>query len=158
MQLFVMRHGQASLQASSDAQRPLNEQGHIEAITMAKWLNDTGRKFDHLYVSPYLRAQQTAKTLSKELSFSAQSTTIEFITPSGNANEVHDFIDGTSNVDQPNGILIVSHMPLVSYLVAELTFDNRSPIFPTAGIAQIDYDISKMKGELVDMKSPYDFV
>lgn len=47
-------------------------------------------------------------------------------------------------------------MPLVSYLVAELTYDQQSPIFQTAAVAHIDYDIKTMKGQLVQLISPAD--
>lgn len=153
-----MRHGQANPQASSDAERPLTGQGHLEAKVMAKWLVDSNISFDHLYVSPFVRAQQTATGIIDNINCTSPITTLPFITPSGSASEVHDFIDGVCNVDKPDGIFIVSHMPLVSYLVAELTFDHRSPIFQTAAIAQIDYNVKTMKGQLVKMISPYDLV
>ena len=47
-------------------------------------------------------------------------------------------------------------MPLVSYLVAELTVDQQSPIFQTAAIAQIDYDKNNMNGKLIRLVSPPD--
>lgn len=151
-----MRHGQASNHASSDAQRQLTEQGFLEAKVMAKWVDEQNFTFDKVLVSPYIRAQQTAQSFIDELQQSVEIQTVNFITPAGQAREVHDYIDGICQVEKLSSILIISHMPLVSYLVAEMTVDQNSPIFPTAGIAQIKYDVQKMKGELLSFTSPYD--
>ena len=156
MQLFVMRHGQASSYASNDAQRELTEQGFLEAQVMAKWVNEQSFTFDKIYASPYVRAQQTAKTLAKSLVNACEVDTLSFITPADQASVVHDYIDGVCQVEKLSSLLLVSHMPLVSYLTAELTIDKNAPIFPTAGIAHIDYDLRKMKGELIAFVSPND--
>ncbi|WDE03883.1 phosphohistidine phosphatase SixA [Thalassomonas viridans] len=157
MQLYIMRHGQASPVANSDAERQLTKQGQFEAEIMGKWLKSMQVKLDHVLVSPFIRAQQTAATVKATLNWSGPSSNCDFITPSGNAGQVHDYLDGM--LAQNPGIeelLVVSHMPLVSYLVEELTFDRKSPIFQTAAIAQIDYDLERMKGQLVRLVSPHD--
>ena len=156
MQLFIMRHGDASMIAKTDAQRPLTEQGMEEAGLMGKWLKGLDVNIDHIVVSPYLRAQQTASVILSQLEYKPRSQTINSITPSGNAAQVHDFIDGFIETNHCQQLLMVTHMPLVSYLVADLTIDQQSPIFQTAAIAQIDYDIKSMKGELVRLISPLD--
>ncbi|WP_281556664.1 phosphohistidine phosphatase SixA [Thalassomonas sp. RHCl1] len=164
MQLYIMRHGQASPIANSDAERQLTKQGQFEAEIMGKWLKNMQVNLDHVLVSPYIRAQQTAAMVKATLNWSGPATTCDLITPSGNAAQVHDYLDGMlaqsrgkSNSDKGiQELLVVSHMPLVSYLVEDLTFDRKSPIFQTAGIAQIDYDLGSMKGELVRLVSPHD--
>ena len=156
MHLFIMRHGDASLVASNDVQRPLTEQGKVEVNLMGKWLKGLGVNIEHLLVSPYLRAQQTSSELLSELSGQPKVKTLDIITPSGNAARVHDYIDGFIDVSHCQQLLVVTHMPLVSYLVAELTVDQKSPIFQTAAIAEIDYDTTTMKGQLVRLISPLD--
>lgn len=156
MQLFIMRHGQAHQYGAADAERELTEQGFLEASVMAKWLKSSGIIIDQLYVSPFTRAQQTATTVYKDAGLSCASKTLDFITPSGSAMAVHDYIDGVVSMEKFDAALIVSHMPLVSYLVEQLTHDKQSPIFQTAAIAHIDYDVKKMKGELVKLIAPYD--
>lgn len=151
-----MRHGQASNYASSDAQRQLTEQGFLEAKVMAKWVNEQSFTFDKVLVSPYIRAQQTAQAFIDELDQVVEMQTVSFITPAGQASEVHDYIDGISQLEKLSSVLVISHMPLVSYLVAEMTVDHNAPIFPTAGIALIEYDLRRMKGELTSFTSPYD--
>jgi phosphohistidine phosphatase len=157
MQLFIMRHGDASMIAQTDSQRPLTEQGIVEASLMGKWLKGLDVNIEHLLVSPYLRAQQTASVLLSQLDYKPKSKTINIITPSGNAAQVHDYIDGFIEKSHCQQLLMVTHMPLVSYLVEDLTVNQQSPIFQTAAIAQIDYDIKNMKGELVRLISPLEF-
>ena len=153
-----MRHGQADPFGNIDQLRELTPTGYKEAQCMGKWFSESAIVLDQVFVSPFVRAQQTAKTLLNEINVVVKSETVEFITPSDDARKVHDYIDGLcldSNLEQ---LMIVSHMPLVSYLVAELTFDHQSPIFQTAAIAHIDYDVKKMSGKLVQLISPVDLV
>ncbi len=154
MQIFVMRHGQAETVASSDALRPLTENGFNEARKTAQWLLDNQHVFDCVFVSPYLRAQQTADTVIEQLKSLAVRKTLNFITPEDNAKEVHDYLDAVFSLEQYKKILLVSHMPLVSYLVAELTSDNTMPIFQTASVAEIEYDTKRMLGEFITLVSP----
>jgi phosphohistidine phosphatase len=165
MQIFIMRHGEAANIAGDDSLRPLTEQGLFEAKIMGQWLLQKNSKLLNVFVSPYLRAQQTCENVSGLLRqddlLVNQPTTVDFITPSGNAQHVHDFLDGLlsesnkmDNGDEDLAILFVSHMPFVSYFVAQLTDKNQMPIFPTGAIAVIDYDIKRMQGQLVDIISP----
>jgi phosphohistidine phosphatase len=154
MQIFVMRHGQAETIAPSDALRPLTPNGVNEARISGQWLAENMHSFDCVFVSPYLRAQQTADTVIEQLLGIGIRRTLSFITPEDKAKDVHDYLDAVLALEQYQKILLVSHMPLVSYLVAELTCDNTMPIFQTASVAQIEYDIGKMHGEFVTLVSP----
>ncbi|XQW85956.1 phosphohistidine phosphatase SixA [Thalassotalea piscium] len=154
MQLFVMRHGQATSFGDSDAERTLTKQGFDEVARMGQWLVDNDYHIEKILVSPYVRAQQTAKQITTQLSKQPLLKTVDFITPEGNAKQAHDYIDGALTSEPIEHLLIVSHMPFVSYLLAELTSNANAPIFQTAAIAHIDYDTQLMKGRLVQMISP----
>ncbi|MDX2370097.1 MAG: phosphohistidine phosphatase SixA [Colwellia sp.] len=165
MQIFIMRHGEAANLAGDDSLRPLTKQGIIEAKIMGRWLLENSPKLLDVFVSPYIRAQQTCANVSSFLIkanlLMTQPKTLDLITPSGNAPHVHDFLDGllsqcneADNDDKNLAVLFVSHMPFVSYFVAELTDKNQMPIFPTGAIAVIDYDTKRMQGQLVDIISP----
>ena len=152
-----MRHGQASPYGISDAERELTEHGKLEVLSMAKHLQNKAICFDQVLVSPFKRAQQTAKILATTLDSPFPAQTVDFITPSGSARNVHDYIDGVSfdsSGKKIDRLLIVSHMPLVSYLVEELTGGQQSPIFQTAGLAEINYDVKLMTGQLMRLISP----
>lgn len=158
MQLFIMRHGQAETFSSGDAQRPLTETGVLEAQVMGTWLESQKIEIERIFVSPFTRAQQTCGNVVELLSSCPELNTISMITPSGSAIEFHDYLDGICASEKISSLLIVSHMPLVSYLVEELTVERNAPIFQTAGIAHIDYDLQRMKGHLVQMMSPSELV
>jgi phosphohistidine phosphatase len=167
MQVYIMRHGEAQnfvAQGScDDSKRALTAQGKTEAKMMANWLQKMQVNPIHVFVSPYVRAQQTCAIATAMMQ--SAITTVDFITPSGDAKQVHDFIDGwcseqltaseqQESTRQEPSLLIISHMPLVSYLVEQLTQPGNTPIFATAGIAHIDYDIEKMQGTLQRLISP----
>ncbi|TMM44799.1 phosphohistidine phosphatase SixA [Colwellia ponticola] len=177
MQVYIMRHGEAESFFGQghfdDSQRALTAQGNIEVNMMAKWLEKMQIKPTQVFVSPYIRAQQTCALVTTMMQTTI--TTLDFITPAGDVKQVHDFIDGwcseqcskqntkqaqqsiyqAVNIeDVEQSLLIISHMPLVSYLVAQLTQSANAPIFATAAIAHIDYDIDKMHGTLQRLMSP----
>ena len=162
MQLYIMRHGEAQnfveQGSRDDSQRALTVQGEIEAKMMVNWLQKMQVSPKQVFVSPYVRAQQTCGLATTGMQTTI--TTVDFITPSGDAKQVHDFIDGwcseqlPASAEHEQSLLIISHMPLVSYLVAELTQSGNAPIFATAGIAHIDYDTEKMQGTLQRLVSP----
>jgi len=162
MKIFIMRHGEANQFGASDAQRALTQRGEAEVATMSKWLALQCEHFDKVIVSPFKRAQQTANIVIKNIKISEDEIrnnqlTTDIITPSGDVKVVHDFIDGLLESDNKiKTLLFVSHMPLVSYLVEELTIDGAMPIFQTAGISEIDYNVVKMKGCLLQQRSPHD--
>ena len=156
MQIFIRRHGQADMVAPTDALRPLTANGVTEASMIGQWLLKNAATIDAIFISPYLRAQQTADAVLTALGNVAYKETVNFITPEDNPKDVHDYLDAICSDKQYQKVLLVSHMPLVSYLVAELTSDNAMPIFQTASVAQIDYDTERMQGELVTLVSPND--
>jgi len=167
MKIFIMRHGEAAGVLGDDSLRPLSSNGLLEAEQMGKWLARSQISLSYVFVSPYLRAQQTCacvinNLIEEQAELLRQFETLNFITPSGNAKQAHDFIDGllaeetgkSNKLDDDQTMLIISHMPFVSYLVAELTSTKQMPIFSTATIAVIDYDIERMQGQLLEMVSP----
>lgn len=158
MQIFVMRHGQAKPENIDDHLRELTENGHRESKVIGQWINKTKIVFDRILVSPYIRAQQTANSLLSEVDSVTQFETLDIITPLDSSKTVHDYIDGVCEDASIEKILIISHMPLVSFLVAELTFNHDSPIFQTAAIAQIDYDKAQMAGSLVKLLAPNELI
>ena len=52
MQVFIMRHGEAALEAASDAQRPLTQAGHDESERMDAWLAHRVARIDRGLDSP----------------------------------------------------------------------------------------------------------
>ena len=169
MKIFIMRHGEAANISGEDSRRPLTAKGILETEKAGHWLAGCKSLLMNVFVSPYLRTQQTCSNVTAvlaktELLDDITPQTLDFITPAGDARHLHNFIDGllqsdnesstAHNINDNQSLLFISHMPLVSYLVSELTGSLSMPIFSTGEIAVIDYDIKRMQGRLVEMVIP----
>ncbi|TLU67726.1 phosphohistidine phosphatase SixA [Thalassotalea litorea] len=157
MNIFIMRHGEAELQSDSDMSRQLTQLGALETQVMARWLEKKQVSLDAILVSPYTRTQQTAALMNERFGGTLAVQTLSLFTPSGSASDCHDYLDGTLNLERWKNILIVSHMPLVSYLTAQLSIEKSTPVFVTAAIAHIDYDMEQMTGHYQGIYTPDDF-
>ena len=155
--IYCMRHGEAVFQAASDAERPLSPTGQEEAQRMGRWLAKEQEEWSLVLVSPFLRAQQTMNAVLSHLPIAPDAVqTVDGLVPSGNAGDIHDYIDGEIAVSKIKNVLVICHMPIVSYLTASLTTEHNCPLFPTAGIAKIVYDVQKSSGKLIQLLSPLD--
>ncbi|MCE1713937.1 phosphohistidine phosphatase SixA, partial [Enterobacter hormaechei] len=83
MQIFIMRHGDAALEAISDAARQLTPRGCDESQKMACWLAQQKHQIDLVLVSPYIRAEQTLQIVRKSLSLPDGEEVLLGLTPSG---------------------------------------------------------------------------
>ncbi|AXT37501.1 phosphohistidine phosphatase SixA [Alteromonas sp. BL110] len=154
--LFIMRHGEAEAPRLDDKSRQLTSVGREQAKSAALWLKgqycDEG-VVDLALVSPYRRAKQTFDMVSLDVVASKVESN-EDIVPEGSPRLVSDYIDGllhaAVNSKKPiKKLLVVSHMPLVSYLVDELCQSYTTSLFSTASIAVIKYSLNEHKGTLV---------
>lgn len=150
--LVIMRHGEAEPQYLSDSERQLTAAGQAEVSQMADWLHHHYSAFDRIFSSPYRRTQQTAAVLvQKKLSTQAVELNMDLV-PEGNAQLIVDFLDLLYAENPQLRILLVSHMPLVSFLVEAFTRSGQTPIFDTAGVACIDYH--QQRGMLLEYACP----
>lgn len=152
--IFIMRHGEAEAMKADDFNRCLTENGFNEADEMAANLSLWTPSIDALVVSPYLRAQQTAQQIKRrhtEIKF--EETSADF-TPESCAQFAADYLLALVHMHpECKTWLVISHMPLVSYLVDQLCC-GKMPIFNTAAIAEIHLDEGRLSGSLVGISSP----
>ncbi|TDF39885.1 phosphohistidine phosphatase SixA [Alteromonadaceae bacterium M269] len=153
MRLFIMRHGEAEQQTSIDSERNLNDRGRDEAFEAGINLSHQYNEIDFAWVSCFSRAQQTFVEVEKSVSFK-QIKNSEEIIPSSRPKDVQRQLDKALLDSNYQQALIVSHMPLVSYLVDLLCENAQSMIFPTATIAEIEYDPITSLGHLVKVVVP----
>lgn len=152
MKLLIMRHGEAELAAQSDMLRPLTPFGNIQTEHTAKWLLNNNiipeSGVDLALVSPYLRTRQTFNQLDQHIQFKEVEYSQDIL-PSSIVSLAHDYIDTKiSMLDDPQCLMIVSHMPFVSYFIDDLCQKMISPLFATASVAVVDYDPCRSVGEL----------
>ncbi|WP_413737759.1 phosphohistidine phosphatase SixA [Sodalis sp. RH21] len=147
MQVLIMRHGDAQLEAASDAERPLTVRGCDESRLMACWLSTRILDTDRVLVSPYLRAQQTLGVLRNELVLPDGEETMPELTPGGDVDLVCCYLQTLAN-EGLGSVLIISHLPLVGYLVADLCPQEQAPMFATSAVACVELDAKSGKGKL----------
>lgn len=160
--LYIIRHGDAlpAQAMSADAIRPLSAQGEREVAASAQWLQQRlaaqgANQLDWLLVSPYVRARQTAAVLNRYVSATKQQQQ-DSITPDGHAELVMDWLltQLSQQHQHDQHIALVSHMPLVSYLVAAFDVATQPLLFPTAGIAELSLDVEHWRGQFIQLASP----
>lgn len=155
MRIYIMRHGEAETFAPTDAERPLTGRGQQHSEQMALQLaSQLADGLDLVWVSPYLRAQQTWQVMARHLPAPEKLMTVDEITPYGQAEDVAAYLKAMITVEQPQTVLIVSHLPLVGYLAAELVPDLPPPMYRTSAIAVIDYQPAAERAEFLWQANP----
>lgn len=149
MKIVVMRHGDAAHEAGRDDLRPLTELGRTQSVLMAEWVKNQLPRIDRVLVSPFLRAQQTWETIKPILPEPAVVEFVHDLIPYGRVEPVTDYI----RTLEDEYILIVSHLPLVGYIVNELCQNTVPPMFVTSGMAGLT--ISEGHGKLEWLEGPH---
>lgn len=144
--IYVMRHGEAEPYRANDATRELTETGREQVRATARWLTQNAlpsRGFDMALVSPYQRARQTCEEVACCCSIENFEIT-DCITPEASPKLAADYVSAilTSHRQQQKPLqhlLLVSHMPMVSYLVDEFCATQSGQLFATAGVAVLKW-------------------
>lgn len=133
MNIIVMRHGQAETNAASDFERALTPLGVEQARAAGHCLSAQGITVDQLWVSPYLRTQQTADQLQAQLPTGPRSS-IELLVPESRPVDLINAM-GEQSVGT---LLLVSHQPLVSSLVGSLANSGAHVAMAPASMALLE--------------------
>ncbi|MBT42374.1 MAG: phosphohistidine phosphatase SixA [Idiomarina sp.] len=148
MRLYIMRHGHAvlPLSASADSDRRLTPEGEQEVATTSQWLAEQAGELDACLISPYIRAQQTGTVAMGRIK-TRQCNNLHELTPDSEPSLALAAIAAEIEANDYQQVLVVSHMPLVSYLVHEIDRNKQPPIFPTAAIAVMEFDPHTQRGQ-----------
>ncbi|HGL6371089.1 TPA: phosphohistidine phosphatase SixA [Citrobacter koseri] len=141
MQVFIMRHGDAALDAASDSVRPLTSCGCDESRLMANWLKGQKVDIERVLVSPFLRAEQTLDVVGECMNMPGNVDVLPELTPCGDVGMVSAWLQTLAN-EGVASVLVISHLPLVGYLVSELCPGETPPMFTTSAIASVTLDES----------------
>jgi phosphohistidine phosphatase len=134
MRLLVLRHGQASNAAATDADRPLTEAGRAAVGALAPVMNSLDP--DLVLCSTALRTRQTLEQLALDPGVAVQLEDGLY------GAEVDALIEFVQLVDDDVATaLIVGHNPGVKDLVVELTGGERIPGFRPATLAVLELDV-----------------
>lgn len=148
-----MRHGEAEALQQSDQQRQLTARGVSEVTQVSSWLQKHYPAFDRVLCSPYQRTQQTAGLMLQKQPAGTQLDIVSELVPDGDASQVQCYLDALWSSEPDSRFLLVSHMPLVSFLVETFTLHRSAPVFSTASMAFIDYQPGQ-GGRLLEKVSP----
>lgn len=116
MNILIMRHGDAVRTAASDAARTLTEKGKQDVFNVAQAIGSDDISIDRIISSTYTRALETAHIVAQVLNLDSDIVTSPDITPD---IPPHIAISSLDTLLKPNS-LVVSHLPLVSHLIARL--------------------------------------
>lgn len=133
MKLWLLRHGQAQAEARSDAERQLTDDGRNEVRQSLERLR--GCSVEAIFVSPYVRAQQTAALVRDGLELPAVQT-VPWLTPESDPRESLVQLQRLSGRE----ILLVSHQPFIGALGGLLVHGHRQQPLPmhTASLALLE--------------------
>lgn len=140
MNIYIMRHGEAGYAASSDAQRTLTAYGHEQCRLVAQWFEQQNITFQYALVSPYERARQTFSWIEK-VHHIGRVEINKMLVPGGDPTQIGRELMALA-LRGVKSVLIVSHLPLVGYLVNELCPHVTLPMFSTADVACIELTLN----------------
>ncbi|WP_417761611.1 phosphohistidine phosphatase SixA [Shewanella sp.] len=139
MQLFLMRHGEAEHHARSDRERALTDAGVHHSGMMSEWLKNSTTEFDLVLVSPYLRAMQTWNEVATHFVTPKKVKVLDELVPAADPDMSSRLVLAYAEQFKAHNVLVVSHMPLLGYMVSELVPGIEPPLFATSSVAMIDF-------------------
>lgn len=116
MNIFILRHGQAEPQQTSDEVRELTEKGRLDTVRIMKSRLGDLKSITQIWASPLVRAQQTAHIAASYFPSLSVMTT-ELIIPEADPFAVMSWLQA---MEQGSSTLLVSHQPLVGELLNRL--------------------------------------
>lgn len=136
MIIYIMRHGQAEAPITADEVRRLTPKGVLDTQSVVSARLDALKNISALWVSPLVRAQQTAQIaltclsgIAEQLPLQSslqttglQSTALQttsLLVPEADPRQVIEWLYGLQLPDEA-AVLLVSHQPLVSRLLGLL--------------------------------------
>ena len=152
-----MRHGEAEAFRVQDKTRSLTSHGKKQATDAGRWLASNlgaNTPIDIALTSSYVRAQETNLQLSSQVAVT-ETKICDDVAPEGDPKVAHEFVKVLFE-DSPlsNVLLIVSHMPFVSYFLEEIHRDKQTMLFDTSSIVVLDYDADSGTGVIENIYHP----
>lgn len=137
MELFILRHGQAEAWIHDDESRALTGKGRADVAQIVSASLEGLAGITQLWVSPLVRAQQTAEIAGKLLG-DIEPYTTELLIPDADLQNLFSQLQ----MSECESLLLVSHEPLVSKILDILC--GTDPGFHqmnTSSLACLDIDI-----------------
>lgn len=150
----MLRHGSAFPSAPRDRDRALNAAGREELGRVLEQCRDTLAGVEQIFVSPYLRTQQTLEVAAPYLSAAALqgAQTVDWLTPNGNPQKIIEILEEL----MVERVMLITHQPLVGTLLDDLcAFEPGQYRMGTAALAAVQVDpVARGLGNLLWLKQP----
>ncbi len=131
MKLFFLRHGEAEANSNDDI-RALTTQGRVDVARVAQQRIAALADVQQVFVSPLVRAQQTADIACREASIGLPRVTVDWLVHETPVREALAML-----VKLDKNTLLVGHQPLAGSLVERLC-DTRGAFIGTANLVEMD--------------------
>ena len=170
MQLWIIRHGEASFDAPSDKERRLTSKGQFDTQTLGALIAKKAERGECLmpsaaFSSPYIRTRQTLENVQQGIlealdpGATMQTTLVDALTPNNQAlstiNVLYQYLESQQSL--ATSALIVTHMPLISDLLATLIDGSAQNAYryrmSPASAALIQLDV--MASGMAELKALY---
>lgn len=135
MRLYIVRHGEAERQITTDDARALTARGREDVASLWDNLAERGVRPSRLLSSPYVRARQTADIIAERFPGVARAE-LGMITPEGDPLAV---LAELERIGAQDSWTLVSHMPFVDLLCGAATDGGRYP-FQVGAVACVDME------------------
>lgn len=122
MTLFILRHGEADAQITTDEVRQLTDKGRSDTVSVVAARAGDMSSLTQIWASPLVRAQQTAEIAAGYFPGVAIQTT-DLLVPEAKPQALMEWLSELNTLMLANpdqSILLVSHQPLVGLLINKL--------------------------------------
>ncbi len=135
MNVYIMRHGEAEANSSSNGERHLTERGASQVTKTLHFANQMGVSINAIASSPLVRAKQTAE-IAKRI-FKVEYSITNSLEPEGSPEGIYEEL---SKHKPSDGVLLISHQPLVSKLLSNILGTESRVSFLTGTLAMVSVD------------------
>lgn len=120
MRIVVVRHGEASIGADSDAQRKLTDYGRKQALSTAKQLKDWVSDRTKILHSPFARTSETASIMAQVLECPTEA--LDVLQAGTPYTQILEWLQSCELTD----VILVSHNPMVTQITNALVYGTSS--------------------------------
>jgi phosphohistidine phosphatase len=122
MEIYILRHAIAAERGTEeyrrDSDRPLTDAGSRKLRRVVRGMKALGVSVDLILTSPYLRAQQTAEIVAKEMGAERKLDQTPHLAPGGDPRALIRLIH--SRCAASGSVMLVGHEPSLSALISVL--------------------------------------
>lgn len=145
MRLHLLRHAIAVPRGDpavdSDAERPLTQDGRVQARQVARGIRALGIELDLITTSPFTRARETADLVAEVIGFRGEQRELGQLMPEAQPEDTRDAFEELQLADD---VLLVGHKPHLPRFAAHLltgTHDGVALRLGKADLCTIDVAI-----------------